>query len=95
MCRVQVSVGVVSRDSEGGGPSSPSPPASRLSLSLLVSGHESNLRRRVGPGTAALHDSLPAGCASSTAAYTGQTETCESHFTCHLYTLRSVLGFRD
>lgn len=92
---VQVSVWYVSRGSEGGGPSSPSTPPSPLSLPLLVSGHEPHLRchynRRT---TTTLHDSLPACCASSTAADTGQTDAdrkFESDFLCNLCVINPVL----
>uniref|UniRef100_A0A3Q2XR88 RALBP1 associated Eps domain containing 1 n=1 Tax=Hippocampus comes TaxID=109280 RepID=A0A3Q2XR88_HIPCM len=71
-----VSVGRISRSSESGGAASTSPPASPVPLPLLVVGHEPQLRRSVSRRTAAARrHRFPARSASSTASYTGETES--------------------
>lgn len=71
---IQVPVGNVSRDSEGGSPApSPSPPPP-FSLPLLVSGHESHFRRLHCCGSgAAVGDCVPPRSASSPPPHTGDS----------------------
>lgn len=71
----QVSVGYVSRGSEGGCPPSTSTSTPPLSLPLLIPWHEPHFRRHGCTRTAAvLHDSIPTCCSSTTTAYTGTTD---------------------